>query len=56
MTSCQISLLQPDHMLIKAITQFKVQETIKNQQCNLYASNREDTTQDNIDIEKMRQY
>lgn len=54
MTSCQSLLLEPDHMLVKAITQFRVQETIKNQQCNLYASSKDDTTSDNTDTEKMR--
>lgn len=41
-------------MLVKAITQFRVQETIKNQQWNLYASSKEDATSDNTDIEKTR--
>ena len=41
-------------MLVKAITQFRVQETIKNQQCNLYATSKEDTTSDKTDREKMR--
>lgn len=41
-------------MLVKAITQFRVQETIKNQQCNSYAISKEDTTSDNTNTEKMR--
>lgn len=41
-------------MLVKAVTQFIQQETIKNQQCNLYASSKDDTTSDSADIEKGR--
>lgn len=41
-------------MPVKVITQFRVQESIKSQQCNLYASSKEDTTSDNTNIEKMR--
>lgn len=54
MTSCQSLLLEPDHVLVKALTQFRVQETIKKQQCNLYANSKDDTTSDKTDIEKMR--